>query len=115
MKKYKQLTSEQRYTIFRLHKEKCSLRSIAKYINVAPSTVSRELKRNRNGRGKYYYQQAQLFAGERHQWKQHPRKLKGRLQLEIEERIRLDQWSPEQIVGRYKLEGKAIVSKNNHL
>ena len=43
---YKQLTSEQRYTIFILLQNGTKKKDIAKAINVSPSTISREIKRN---------------------------------------------------------------------
>jgi len=48
---YKQLTSEQRYTISVLLQKKCSLSFIAKTIGVSVSTVSREKRRNSNVQG----------------------------------------------------------------
>ena len=50
---YKQLTSEQRYTISVLLQKKCSLSFIAKTIGVCVSTVSREKRRNSNVQGVY--------------------------------------------------------------
>ena len=43
---YKQLISEQRYTIFILLQNGTKKKDIAKAINVSPSTISREIKRN---------------------------------------------------------------------
>ena len=43
---YKQLTSVQRYTIFILLQNGTKKKDIAKAINVSPSTISREIKRN---------------------------------------------------------------------
>ena len=48
---YKELTSEQRYTISVLLQKKCSLSFIAKTIGVCVSTVSREKRRNSNVQG----------------------------------------------------------------
>ena len=50
---YKQLTSEQRYTIFILLQNGTKKKDIAKAINVSPSTVSREIKRNSGHNGRY--------------------------------------------------------------
>ena len=50
---YKQLTSEQRYTISVLLQKKCSLSFIAKTIGICVSTVSREKRRNSNVQGVY--------------------------------------------------------------
>ena len=50
---YKQLTSEQRYTISVLLQKKFSLSFIAETIGVSVSTVSRERRRNANAKGVY--------------------------------------------------------------
>jgi IS30 family transposase len=50
---YKQLTSEQRYTISVLLQKKFSLSFIVETIGVSVSTVSRERRRNSNAKGVY--------------------------------------------------------------
>ena len=62
---YKQLTSEQRYTISVLLQKKCSLSFIAKTIGVCVSTVSREKRRNSNVQGVYDGRLAALKARRR--------------------------------------------------
>ena len=59
---YKQLTSEQRYTISVLLQNRTKQKEIAKAINVSPSTVSRELRRNSGVRGRYNWETAQANA-----------------------------------------------------
>jgi IS30 family transposase len=51
MKKYKQLTSEQRYAIYLGLENGDTQRTIASLIGVSPSAVSRELQRNKDERG----------------------------------------------------------------
>ena len=60
--KYKQLTSEQRYTIFVLLQKKMKKKDIAKSINVSPSTLYRELKRNSGSRNHYNWETAEANA-----------------------------------------------------
>ena len=48
---YKQLTREKRYILNALKQEGCKQSRIAEHLKVAPSTVSRELRRNRSKRG----------------------------------------------------------------
>src|SRR5690554_6428791 len=48
MKKYKQLTSEQRYAIYLGLENGDTQRTIASLIGVSPSAVSRELQRNKD-------------------------------------------------------------------
>ena len=50
---YKQLIEGQRYQISALLSEKFSQREIARKLNIAPSTVHRELRRNNNLCGSY--------------------------------------------------------------
>ena len=56
---YTHLTSFERGIVEFMYRAHCSIRSIAKELNRSASTISRELKRNVNVRGKYHYVQAQ--------------------------------------------------------
>ena len=107
---YHQLNREQRHTIAQLHKQGRSLRSIACTIEVHVSTVSRELRRNSHKRG-YRAQHAQMLAEERVAWRQHPRRFTRTLQVRVASLLEQEQWSPEQISGRFRLEGIAMVGK----
>ncbi|MEO1185703.1 MAG: IS30 family transposase [Cyanobacteria bacterium J06636_27] len=105
-----QLTLEQRYEIAALLKTGSSLTKIASQIGKHKSTISREIRRNADGRsGAYRAELAQRKTQRRHKEKQK----KITLCAEIEARI-LDyltqEYSPEQIKGRCKREGKAMVS-----
>jgi len=59
MKKYKQLTSEQRYQIYGLKQAGLDQTHIAEKIGVDKSTISREFRRNKGQRG---WRPNQLFA-----------------------------------------------------
>lgn len=111
MKGYKQLNQEQKYTIAQLLKRRASLREIARTVEVSVSTVSRKIKRNK---GKYSYSAAyaHMLAQERIEWRQHPRRFTEDLRLRSEELLRYKQWSPEQIVGRLRLEELKMVGKS---
>ena len=61
MRRYTQLTREQRYQIYALMKAGLFQTEIAKVIGVHKSTISREMRRNRGLRG-YRPKQAQRFA-----------------------------------------------------
>ena len=65
MYKYQHLTSEQRYTISTLLRQKYSVPKIAEYIGVSPSTVYREIARNKNSHGHYSPKDARMFASDR--------------------------------------------------
>ncbi|SFU65041.1 Helix-turn-helix domain-containing protein, partial [Porphyromonadaceae bacterium KHP3R9] len=64
MKKYKQLTSEQRYAIYLGLENGDTQRTIASLIGVSPSAVSRELQRNKDKRGGYSWRLAHEMAME---------------------------------------------------
>lgn len=102
------LNLEQRYTIYGLLKAKKSLRDIAKEINVAPSTVSREIKRNLGLKG-YRPQQAHKKAENRQQNIPKFTRFNAQLKLIVSNYLNLD-LSPEQIQGRLKKKGKKSVS-----
>ena len=72
---------------------------IAEIIGIHKSTVSRELKRNRGGRG-YRPKQANAFAKDRRQTKVRPR-IDGSTWAYVE-RLICKEWSPEQISGWMK-------------
>lgn len=103
MKKYTQLTQEQRYQIPAYLKLGFTKTAIAKELGVHKTTVGRELKRNLPGRV-YRPQLAQKQALERRRNKAKPR-IGQETWEEVEARIK-EHWSPEQISGRWRQEGK---------
>lgn len=110
MKKYNQLSCEQRYTISCLHKQNKSYREIAQTIGVDKSTISREIKRNK-GKRSYTPKHAQMLADERKEWRRYKTKFSPKMKQEVANLMREYQWSPEQIVGRLKLDNKPTVGK----
>ena len=72
--KYHHLTSEQRYAIDALLRQKKSRKEIAKTICVSESTLSREIRRNSGQRG-YHCKQAQVKAADRQRRLQNYRNL----------------------------------------
>jgi len=105
-----QLTLEQRYEIAALRKAGSSITKIANQIGKHKSTISREIKRNADGRsGAYRAELAERKAKQRH--KEKPKKTA--LNAEIEARILYyltQEYSPEQIKGKCEREGKDMVS-----
>ncbi len=97
--KYKQLTSEQRYTISVLLQKKCSKKSIAEAIGVHPSTVTRELKRNSSQRGVYKWDIAHKQACKRNSKAPGNHAISKVIWDEVWRHLINDQWSPEQISG----------------
>ena len=96
MRSYTQLAQEQRYQIYVLKKARHNQEEIAGFLGVHPSTISRELRRNRGKRG-YRPLQAHRLAMKRHRDKSRPR-ISPDLWALVENLIGL-QWSPEQISG----------------
>jgi IS30 family transposase len=104
---YKQLTREQRYQIYILLKAGHNQTQIARSIACHKSTISRELRRNRGYKG-YRPLQAQSLAGGR-RYESHPARITEQAWQRVELLLR-QQWSPEQIAGRLKLEQQTSIS-----
>jgi len=105
---YNQLTLLKRYHISALLKIGLSQKEIAKEIGVHPSTISRELKRNSDKRG-YDAEKAQIETTLRHKHKKKHTVWSPSTERYVREKLKLD-WSPEQISGRMKQEGRKTVS-----
>ena len=105
---YKQLTSEQRYTISVLLQNRTKQKEIAKAINVSPSTVSREIRRNSGVRGRYNWETAQANAVQTKRKKPGNRSIDKDVMEEAKHLLVTEQWSPEQISGVLAKDGKYI-------
>ena len=108
MKRYKQLTSEQRYQISGLLKAGCKQSQIADDVGVDKSTISRELKRNKGQRG-WRPRQAQALREERRQACANAKRFSLDDWTEVERLIQLG-LSPEQAAERLALEGSLRIS-----
>lgn len=104
---YKHLSLADRHYIEIERKGGATMREIAIKINRSQSTISREISRNTGGCG-YRHKQAHRLAGKRHAEKNKAVKLTPDLISVITEYLKKD-YSPEQISGRLKQEGKASV------
>lgn len=107
MKKYKQLTLEERYQIKALLIARHTQAEIARITGRHKSTIGREIRRNRASYG-YRPRLAHRRARERLEDKAKSR-ITEQTWIEVDEMIK-QQWSPEQISGRRALEGKSAVS-----
>ena len=105
---YKQLTSEQRYTISVLLQNRTKQKEIAKAINVSPSTVSREIRRNSGVRGRYNWETAQANAVQTKRRKPGNHSINKEVMEEAKHLLVTEQWSPEQISGVLGKDGKYI-------
>jgi len=103
MRKDHQLTAYQRYPIYALKKAGHAQQTIASTLEVSPSTISRELRRNRGQRG-YRPRQAHQHALTRRRQKAQVTKMTPEVVEQIEA-DRRQEWSPEQIAGRLAAQG----------
>jgi len=104
---YTQLTQGQRYQIAVLKKAGHMQVDIARLIGVHKSTISREFRRNHGMRG-YRPKQAHHLALERRQEKVRPRI--AELEWQRIHALLRQEWSPDEISERLRLEGKRAVS-----
>ncbi len=104
------LTSAEREDISRGLAAGDSLRAIARSIDRAPSTVSREVRKN-GGRHSYRAHLAEVASNDRRLRPQPLRlELDGELRSVVEQKLDLD-WSPEQIAGWLALENPTSPEK----
>ena len=106
---YSHLTRDQRCHISAHKSTGMSGRSIALKLNIAQSTVNRELKRNHSKFGVYKHNQAHDKAIKRKEEaaRAHPKVLIGELRAHVVERLRLFD-SPVQISGALKRRGTNV-------
>lgn len=97
---YTHLTQDERYQLSALKAINQSQNSISIKLGRSKSTISRELRRNRGGRG-YRPKQAHLLASDRFKTAYKAIKLQDDVKAKIADKLRLN-FSPEQISGRLK-------------
>lgn len=112
MQKYKQITNEQRVLISSFLRQNKSMGFIAREIGKDRSSVSREIKRNSSdgSYGLYNSLPAQKRRDERRLNSNRTKVLTEEMKEYINDKLVNEQWSPEQISGRSKLEGDKMVS-----
>lgn len=100
---YTHLTVEEREKIQEMLWQKASIRTIATALNRFPSSISREIKRNKDSLGRKRY--VPRIAHEKALKKRNSRGREDRLKNDtireyVVKRLKNDSWSPEQITGR---------------
>jgi IS30 family transposase len=100
---YNQLTLQKRYQISALQKVGYNQKDIAKELSVHPSTISRELRRNRDSVRGYQPELAQIKSTKTQMQKKKRFSLTKTIEKYIRAKLKLD-WSPEQISGRMRLD-----------
>jgi IS30 family transposase len=104
------LTLEQRYKIEAYKSAGRSISEISEQIGKNKSVVSREIKRNSDGRsGVYKANLADRKCNERHKVKYKNCKFSATVEVNLLYYLTMD-YSPEQAFGRAKIEGKEMVS-----
>lgn len=105
---YKRVTEEERTFIYRWRQEGQGMREVARRLDRAASSVSRELGRNTGKRG-YRPKQANQRAQEQAR-RAGPRRFTDLVRLDVEARLR-EGWTPDMIAGRARYEGRPWVNK----
>ena len=104
------LTEKQRYTIEKMHKAGHKQYQIAQMIGKHKSVISRELKRNCDQRsGNYSHDLAQRKYRKRQKEKPKPVRFTDAVKKDVNTLLKED-YSPEQVVGTLKKQGKDTVS-----
>lgn len=110
--KYKHLTIQERETIQLMLWEKKSIRAIAVALNRSPSSISREINKNKDALGRRFY-----IPRTAHQKALKKRKSRGRKNRLKNQKVRAyvlaclkKKWSPEQISGRIQSEINQTIS-----
>ena len=107
--KYKQLTLEERCSISHLHEDGKTIRQIATTLGRSPSTISRELRRNRGNKVGYKPAYADELSWAR-RWSGSKLERNDELRELVLQKLKMG-WSPEQVAGRLALEaGKNVIS-----
>ncbi|GHT30131.1 hypothetical protein AGMMS49574_08890 [Bacteroidia bacterium] len=102
--KNKQLISGQRYQIQSLLQVGTPKKKIAELIGTSVSSVYREISRNK-GKRSYRAASAQELCDIRKERYSRKRKLTGDMERHIRDKLTVEQWSPQQILGQAKLQG----------
>lgn len=105
---YNHLTREQRYAIYLGLQEGKSLKAIARQINVHPSTVGREIRRNSTRYGRYSWRIAQENADLRKERIPGNRRIDSNILRDALHLLKTEDWSPRQISGYLALQSKEI-------
>jgi IS30 family transposase len=107
---YHQLTQEERYLISNGLRLKRSQRELAQLLGRSPSTISRELRRNTTAHdGRYRADKANSYAVARRRRSRRGAQFSDRVLRQVDAALRRH-WSPVQIVGQFRAEGRPVPS-----
>ena len=111
MNKYRQLTSEERHTLWTLRKQGYQQAAIARVLGRHRSTISREVRRNSKDRGGRVYRPD--LADDSARWRRGRSRRNRRFEAEDWALVLIglkQQWSPEQISGWLRRKGRLSIS-----
>lgn len=110
MTHHTQITDKERTEISVLIRGGLIQKEIAKILGKDPSTISKEIKRNKEKDGKYHAGKAKIKLSQRREIaNKRFKKITGKLRSHIISKLKLC-WSPEQIAGRLRKEhGEAML------
>jgi IS30 family transposase len=107
---YHQLTQEERYIISAGSTARLSIREIPRRLNRSPSTVSREIRRNATtADDRYRAQKAHSYAVARRRRARRGSHFSRSTIADVARAVR-QRWSPEQIFGTFKTQGRIVPS-----
>lgn len=107
---YHQLTHEERYLISTGIALGLSIRTIAAHCNRSPGTISREVRRNATTHdGIYRAEKAQSYATARRRRCRRGTQFSDQIHAAVVAALK-ERWSPEQIVGAFREEGRIVPS-----
>jgi IS30 family transposase len=107
---YRQITSEERYTLVALRRLGLTHAAIARHLGRHPSTIAREWQRNRDPWDGYYRpDNAQLRMVTRRSHSRRNRRFSDQ-DLQQVDRYLCQDWSPEQVAGYLRRTGQLSIS-----
>ncbi len=104
-----QITLEERYAIMAMKKQRFSIRAIARELGRAPSSISREFRRNVRPSGRYNPDIAHSYTVARRRRSRRNTRFSAHEWALVERLVGLD-WSPEQVSGWLKRHGTMSIS-----
>lgn len=107
--KYHQITSSERYAIAALRRQGHSLSVIARDLGRSPSTISREVRRNRCADAGYRASKADSRTRGRRSRSRRNARFTSEDWVVVDRYLRMD-WSPEQVSGFLRVEGIMRIS-----
>ena len=106
---YRQITSEERYTVSLCRQKKMTVSQIAEFTGRHRSTIYREINRNKSNDGRYRPSKAQERTNGRRRRSRRNHRF-GQDELARVEALIREDWSPEQISGTLKKDGTLNIS-----